>query len=346
MRFRGGLSDWPIPKLRDRRTFARTRPWTDRTATREASLGPTRGYAVICVGGAESPARAIFCLPDAGRIDSKLTVVAGTGVAWRRRPGLTPLTWTVAKCLSGQWTPSNPGVGKMRRKVRLVVSSIFVALLAMTPLAVAQQKTVAACRAEWRANEEANKAAGITERAFVAQCRSGAAPAQTTAAPAGPPSPAPAVAAPSPGQKTVAACRAEWRANRAANKVAGVTERAFVAQCRSGAAPAQTTAAPTAPPSPAPTAAPVARGPAAPTSPAPSRQSSLTPNQLSANEFATETQAKARCPADTVVWANLPSRIYHFSDTRYYGQTKHGAYMCERDAVAAGMRAAKNETHP
>ena len=231
----------------------------------------------------------------------------------------------------------------MRRKAAVVVSSVIVTLLAMTPLVFAQQKTVAACRAEWRANKAANQAAGITERAYVDQCRGGAAPAQTRAAPAAPP-PAASTAA-GPGQKTVAACRAEWRANKAANQAAGITERAYVAQCRGGA-PAQTTAAPAEPT--APTAAPVAPARRTTTSPnsIPARPSSLSPNQLGANKFTTETQAKARCPADTVVWANLPSRIYHFSNTRYYGQTKNGAYMCERDAVAAGMRAAKNETHP
>jgi hypothetical protein len=54
---------------------------------------------------------------------------------------------------------------------------------------------------------------------------------------------------------------------------------------------------------------------------------------------------KARCPTDTVVWVNLTSKIYHFSGTGY-GNAKHGAYMCEHDTAAAGMRAAKNETHP
>ncbi len=60
----------------------------------------------------------------------------------------------------------------------------------------------------------------------------------------------------------------------------------------------------------------------------------------------TEAQAKARCPADTVVWANIPSRIYHFAGTHNYGNTKSGAYMCEGDTVAAGYRAPKNEKHP
>ena len=65
-----------------------------------------------------------------------------------------------------------------------------------------------------------------------------------------------------------------------------------------------------------------------------------------ANEFAAEALAKARCPTDTVVWANLKSKIYHFSGTKDYGTTKEGAYMCEKDATAQGVRAAKNEKHP
>jgi hypothetical protein len=46
------------------------------------------------------------------------------------------------------------------------------------------------------------------------------------------------------------------------------------------------------------------------------------------------------------VWVTLKSGVYHFAGTRYYGSTKNGAYMCEGDTAAAGMRAAKNETHP
>ena len=175
----------------------------------------------------------------------------------------------------------------MRRQIAAGVLPIFFGLVALCSQAIAQQKTVAACRDEWRANKAANQANGITERAYVAQCRGGGSPRQATSS--APPANAPTTASPvSPSTSTAAA----------------------------------------------PPSNPV---------PAPTQQST---NQPRANEFATEAQAKARCPADTVVWANLPSRIYHFSDTRYYGETKHGAYMCERDALAAGMHAAKNETHP
>lgn len=66
----------------------------------------------------------------------------------------------------------------------------------------------------------------------------------------------------------------------------------------------------------------------------------------SAREHRTETQARMNCGSDPVVWVNTDSRIYHFKDTQHYGKTKEGAYMCERDAMSGGSRAAKNEQRP
>jgi hypothetical protein len=69
-------------------------------------------------------------------------------------------------------------------------------------------------------------------------------------------------AAPSLAQKTVRACQEEWRANKAANQAANITEKDYVAKCRAEAAkPATTTAAP--PPAPKP-AGTMARKPADP----------------------------------------------------------------------------------
>jgi hypothetical protein len=240
----------------------------------------------------------------------------------------------------------------MKRKITTLACFLVLGLMALSSHAVAQQKTAKECRDEWRANKAANQASGVTEKAYVAQCRGEAAPAQSTA-----PAPAPTVAAPRPatGQKTAKECRDEWRANKAANQASGVTEKAYVAQCRGGAESAQPTAAPV--PAPAPTAAPAAPAPAPtaaapPARPAPpattaARPAPSTPaSPVGANEFSTEADAKAHCPSDTVVWVNLNSKIYHFRGTKDYGTTKHGAYMCERDTAASGMRAAKNETHP
>jgi len=234
----------------------------------------------------------------------------------------------------------------MRRQIAVVMCSAVLGLMAFSSHSFAQQKTTKACQEEWRANKAANQANGITEKAYVAECRGSAAPAQTSAPPPAP-SPAPSAAAPqtATGQKTAKACRDEWRANKAANQANGVTEKAYVDQCRGGTTPAQTTAAPP-PPSPAPTAAAPASGPA----PAPTSSGRSAPTTAAhptgANEFSTEAEAKAHCPFYTVVWVNLKSKVYHFSGTRYYGETKSGAYMCERDSLADGMRAAKNETHP
>jgi len=200
----------------------------------------------------------------------------------------------------------------------------------------AQVKTAKECREEWRANKDANKKAGVTEKDYVAKCRGGEA-AASAAAPAAPSSGA---NAPEPAgrSKTAKACRDEWRANRESNRAAGVTEKDYVANCRAGGTASRSAQPPAAP---SQSAAAPAQAPARSKS-APAPQAAPT----GANQYASEAQAKARCPADTVVWANADSKVYHFSGHHNYGNTKDGAYMCERDAIAESFRAAENEKHP
>jgi hypothetical protein len=52
--------------------------------------------------------------------------------------------------------------------------------------------------------------------------------------------------------------------------------------------------------------------------------------------------AQAHCPKDTVVWLNLPTMIWHYKGQRWYGRTKNGAYVCEKEAAAGGARATRN----
>ncbi|MGO9483903.1 MAG: hypothetical protein ACLPX9_04885 [Rhodomicrobium sp.] len=66
---------------------------------------------------------------------------------------------------------------------------------------------------------------------------------------------------------------------------------------------------------------------------------------LTSGQFANEAEAKANCPGDSVVWANLGTKVFHHTGSAAYGTTKRGAYMCEKDTAAAGFRAAKNEKH-
>jgi len=107
-------------------------------------------------------------------------------------------------------------------------------------------------------------------------------------------------------QKTAKLCNDEWSADRAAIQASGKTKRVFVAECRG-----------------VPVATRVAAAAA------------------SKDQYATEAEARTNCRADTVVWANSTSKVYHGSSSRSYGKTKSGAYMCEKESAAAGFRAAK-----
>jgi hypothetical protein len=60
-------------------------------------------------------------------------------------------------------------------------------------------------------------------------------------------------------------------------------------------------------------------------------------------EFKTAAEAAAHCPGDVVVWSTLSKgKSFHLAASRYYGNTKHGAYVCEKAAEAAGFHAAKS----
>ncbi len=135
----------------------------------------------------------------------------------------------------------------MKNWLTLAMGMALVGLVALPVSTLAQQKTVKACEDEWRANKADNQAKGITEKAYVAQCRGGGSTAQPAPMPsANPPPAAPTAAAPALG-KTASACRAEWRANKDAYQSAGVTEKAYVDKCRAG----EVVAVPTTPSSPA-----------------------------------------------------------------------------------------------
>ena len=62
----------------------------------------------------------------------------------------------------------------------------------------------------------------------------------------------------------------------------------------------------------------------------------------SSERFSTAAAAAQHCPGDIVVWSTLSkSRTFHLSASKYYGRTKHGAFVCEKDAMAAGFHASK-----
>jgi hypothetical protein len=77
----------------------------------------------------------------------------------------------------------------------------------------------------------------------------------------------------------------------------------------------------------------------------PSRETRMpTRETMNAGQFSSEANARAHCGSNTIVWVNTRSHVYHFPGSREFGQTKHGAFMCQADADRAGtFRAAKNE---
>ena len=103
-------------------------------------------------------------------------------------------------------------------------------------------------------------------------------------------------------QKTARQCNDEWKAGQAGFQASGKNRRTFLAECRGLTSPSG-------------------------------------PVVLGKGQFATEAEARVSCAADTVVWVNLRSNVYHGSVSRSYGATKQGAYMCEKESVASGFRA-------
>jgi hypothetical protein len=228
----------------------------------------------------------------------------------------------------------------MRKPLAALTCVLALGILGLTTPASAEQKTVRACQEEWRVDKAANQAKRITEKAYIADCRAKSTTAEQ-AAPSAKTAASPRAVA---GQKTVKACQEEWRANKPNNQANGITEKAFVVQCRAGGTIAQTP--PPTPPAQTPSATPPSSATpgAPPIKPAPAPTASTAP--AGPNQFATESAARGRCPPDTVVWVNLDSKIYHYAGHRSYGRTKTGAYMCEQDTTAQGMRASKNEKRP
>jgi hypothetical protein len=64
---------------------------------------------------------------------------------------------------------------------------------------------------------------------------------------------------------------------------------------------------------------------------------------LQAGQYGVETDAKAKCGSETVVWVNFSSKVFHYAGYKDYGKTKRGAYMCKTAAEKSGFRAAKSE---
>ncbi len=245
--------------------------------------------------------------------------------------------------------------------LRIGSAALFALGIALAGSSAANAESVMKmCGDQWKAAKAAGTTNGETWPQFLAQCRE----QQKSAGMGGGMAPAPFAPAPTTAQapmagKTASQCNAEYAANKAAIRAGGQTKREFVAACRSGneTIPPGSAAAPAPMPAPAPAPAPTQNGSLFPWQQPATPAAAPTPANYGAPPAAAGSasaqQVQYRCPGATVVWVNEHSHIYHFPGTRDYGNTKHGEYMCEADATAAGNRqpatgnrASKNEKHP
>jgi hypothetical protein len=234
----------------------------------------------------------------------------------------------------------------------LAAAAVAFTLCVGVPTSANAESVMKACASQWKQAQTTGATDGQSWPQFLAQCRTSQASSPSTPAPA-PQSgslfpwsqssaPASATASNIGGaQSVMKLCASQWKDAKAAGTTGGLSWPQFLGQCRtrqgSAAAPSGGFASA---PAPAP---PSQSGSLFPwwqqSAPASATGAPAAPR---AGEYTTELAARARCPSDTVVWVNTPSRIYHYSGTRYYGNTRRGAYMCEADARTAGYRAAKN----
>ena len=104
--------------------------------------------------------------------------------------------------------------------------------------------------------------------------------------------------------------------------------------------------APAAPSAPSPTMSPppgTLQAPPATTATTKPPATASTSHRTTATlaKYTTEADAKGACGSDPIVWANTSSKILHANGDKYYGHTKHGAYVCQSAAQKAGYHAAK-----
>jgi hypothetical protein len=123
----------------------------------------------------------------------------------------------------------------------VVVGSALMGVASLSLPGLAQDQVLKNCREEWRASQAALRANGMTEKVYVSECQgaAGNASAQSPASPDSQTNPASATLPHATAGETlkVKACVEEWRTKRrtkrGTDELKGLTEKAYIEQCRS-----------------------------------------------------------------------------------------------------------------
>lgn len=79
----------------------------------------------------------------------------------------------------------------------------------------------------------------------------------------------------------------------------------------------------------------------APAAPAATKATTSSKGKSETTANATPAQIAAAKSAGQV-WVNTSTKVYHDSSSEFYGATKAGKFMAEKDAIAAGYHKSKN----
>ena len=205
----------------------------------------------------------------------------------------------------------------------LAAAATAFALSVGGPTSANAESVMKACASQWKQAQTTGATGGQSWPQFLARCRASQTSAASTPASApatqsgslfpwsqpSAPASAPNTAGSSGTQSVMRLCASQWKDAKAAGTTGGQSWPQFLAQCRKHQGSAAAPSGGIAPAAPAPAHAPASQsGSLFPwwqqSAPSSTPGAPATPR---AGEYTTELAARARCPSDTVVWANTPS---------------------------------------